>query len=206
MKRWVGLLLFFGLAWGQGYVVQPGDTLERIARLFQVSVADLMMLNGLLEDPLPVGLELAIPASDWDPTNLEVLPLPDPANEPIQVEAPVPWVFIRPPLAPEEPRAPAPAQATQQGLASWYGPRFHGRRTANGERFNKFHLTAAHRTLPFNTRVRVTNLRNGRSIVVRINDRGPYIRGRIIDLSYAAAQQLGMHQHGVIQVKVEVLR
>lgn len=205
MKRWLALLWLCGLAWGQGYVVQPGDTLERIARLFQVNIADLMMLNGLIEDPLPVGLELEIPASDWDSMNLEVLPLPELGNEPISVEEPVPWVFIRPPLAPEEPKASSSVRTIQQGWASWYGPRFHGRLTANGERFNKFHLTAAHRTLPFNTRVRVTNLQNGRSIVVRINDRGPYIRGRIIDLSYAAARQLGMHRKGVIQVKVEIL-
>ncbi|WP_243454778.1 septal ring lytic transglycosylase RlpA family protein [Meiothermus sp. CFH 77666] len=206
MKRWAALLLFCGVAWGQGYVVQPGDTLERIARLFQVSEADLRMLNGLVEDPLPVGMELKIPASDWDPMNLEVPPLPEPKDEAREPEEPPRWVFIRPLPAPEEPRVPASAQAIQQGWASWYGPRFHGRRTANGERFNKFRLTAAHRTLPFNTRVRVTNLHNGRSVVVRINDRGPYIRGRIIDLSYAAARQLGMHRQGVIQVKVEILR
>ncbi|GIW24288.1 septal ring lytic transglycosylase RlpA family protein [Meiothermus sp.] len=200
MKRWAPLLLFFGLAWGQGYVVQPGDTLERIARLFQVKVADLMMLNGLLEDPLPVGVELEIPASDWDSMNLEVLPLLEPEEAP-------PWVFIPLPPAPTAPaQNPPPALATEQGWASWYGPRFHGRRTANGERFNKFHLTAAHRTLPFHTRVRVTNLHNGRSVVVRINDRGPYIRGRILDLSYAAARALGMYSQGVVQVKVEVLR
>ncbi|MCS7068403.1 MAG: septal ring lytic transglycosylase RlpA family protein [Meiothermus sp.] len=204
MKRWSALLLLCGLAWGQGYVVQPGDTLERIARLFQVSVADLMMRNGLLEDPLPAGLELEIPASDWDSMNLEVLPLLEPEPAAPVAEA-MPWVFIRPPRAPEAPSPPAAAVRAQRGWASWYGPRFHGRRTANGERFNKFHLTAAHRTLPFNTRVRVTNLQNGRSIVVRINDRGPYIRGRIIDLSYAAARRLGMHRQGIIQVKVEIL-
>ncbi len=205
MKRWLALLLFSGLAWGQGYVVQPGDTLERIARLFQVSVADLMLVNGLIEDPLPTGLELAIPASDWDPMNLEVLPLPEPVEEVTPEVAP--WVFIRPPLAPAEPKPLATANpAVQLGRASWYGPRFHGRRTANGERFNKFHLTAAHRTLPFGTRVRVTNLQNGRNVVVRINDRGPYIQGRIIDLSYAAARQLGMHRQGITQVKVEILR
>jgi len=129
--------------------------------------------------------------------NLEVLPLPE------AIEEPPAWTFIPPPQAPAEP--PKPAQVYQQGLASWYGPRFHGRRTANGERFNKFHLTAAHRTLPFNTRVRVTNLQNGRSVVVRINDRGPYVRGRIIDLSYAAARLLGMRAHGVVLVKVEIL-
>lgn len=204
MKRWFALLLCGGLACGQGYVVQPGDTLERIARLFQVNVADLMMINGLIEDPLPAGLELSIPASDWDAMNLDVLPLPEPVVEDI-LPAPS-WVFIRPPPAPPEPKPTTAANpAVQLGRASWYGPRFHGRRTANGERFNKFHLTAAHRTLPFGTRVRVTNLQNGRSIVVRINDRGPYIRGRIIDLSYAAARELGMHRQGVIQVKVERL-
>ncbi len=202
MKRWIAVLLFCGLSWGQGYVVQPGDTLERIARLFQVSIADLMMLNGLIEDPLPAGLEMEIPTTDWDAMNLDVLPLPE---LPVSASENVLWVFIRPPPAPAEPKASSPNRAVQQGWASWYGPRFHGRRTANGERFNKFHLTAAHRTLPFNTRVRVTNLQNGRSIVVRINDRGPYIRGRIIDLSYAAAQQLGMHRQGVIQVTVEIL-
>lgn len=195
MKRWISLLLFSPLAWAQGYVVQPGDTLERIARLFQVPIADIMLENGLIEDPLPAGLQIVIPASDWDPMNLEVLPLLEPPA----------WVFIRPPLAPPEPQKP-PVQVYQQGLASWYGPRFHGRRTANGERFNKYHLTAAHRTLPFNARVRVTNLRNGKSVVVRINDRGPYVRGRIIDLSHAAARLLGLHTQGVAPVKLELLR
>jgi rare lipoprotein A len=83
-------------------------------------------------------------------------------------------------------------QKIQSGHASWYGPGFHGRRTANGERFNTNELTAAHRSLPFGTRVRVVNLKTGRSVVVRINDRGPFIRGRIIDLARSAAQQIGM--------------
>ncbi|MGH1571312.1 septal ring lytic transglycosylase RlpA family protein [Methylobacterium sp. P31] len=81
---------------------------------------------------------------------------------------------------------------TQAGVASWYGPGFHGRMTANGERFNTHALTAAHRTLPFGTKVRVTNRSNGRSVVVRINDRGPYVGGRVIDLSNASARALGM--------------
>ncbi len=80
----------------------------------------------------------------------------------------------------------------QAGVASWYGPGFHGRTTANGERFNTHALTAAHRTLPFGTKVRVTNKNNGRSVVVRINDRGPYVGGRVIDLSNASARALGM--------------
>jgi rare lipoprotein A len=84
---------------------------------------------------------------------------------------------------------PLPEQA---GVASWYGPGFHGRRTANGERFNTHDLTAAHRSLPFGTRVRVTNKTNGRSVVVRINDRGPYAGGRVIDLSNASAHAIGV--------------
>jgi rare lipoprotein A len=84
------------------------------------------------------------------------------------------------------------SQARTGEMASWYGPGFHGRRTASGETFNAGALTAAHRTLPFGTRVKVTNATNGRSVVVRINDRGPYVRGRVIDLSRAAARAIGM--------------
>lgn len=80
----------------------------------------------------------------------------------------------------------------QAGVASWYGPGFHGRRTANGERFDMNALTAAHRTLPLGTQVRVTNTRNGQSVVVRINDRGPYVGHRVIDLSKASAQAIGV--------------
>jgi len=80
----------------------------------------------------------------------------------------------------------------QSGIASWYGPRFHGRRTANGETFNTNDLTAAHRTLPFGTRLKVINERTGRSVVVRTNDRGPYAHGRVIDLSRASAQAIGI--------------
>lgn len=83
------------------------------------------------------------------------------------------------------------------GQASWYGPGFHGRRTASGETFNQNDLTAAHPSLPFGTRVRVRVTRSGRSVVVRINDRGPYTGGRIIDLSAAAAAQIGLRSSGV---------
>ena len=91
------------------------------------------------------------------------------------------------------------------GSASWYGPGFHGRKTANGERYNMNALTAAHRSLPFGTRVRVTNRNNGKSVVVRINDRGPYAGGRVIDLSRGAAQAVSMMGSGVIPVSLEVL-
>jgi rare lipoprotein A len=95
--------------------------------------------------------------------------------------------------APEQQVLGAPPQAAEiaRGRASWYGPRFHGRRTSSGERFNMNELTAAHGSLQFGTRVLVRNVANGREVVVRINDRGPHIRSRIIDLSQAAAKALG---------------
>lgn len=93
----------------------------------------------------------------------------------------------------------------ERGDASWYGRRFHGRRTANGERYDMRKHTAAHPSLPFGTRVQVRSLRNGRTVVVRINDRGPHTPGRIIDLSQAAAQELGLVGVGVKEVEVTVL-
>ncbi|MEO0490176.1 MAG: septal ring lytic transglycosylase RlpA family protein, partial [Cyanobacteria bacterium J06659_2] len=87
----------------------------------------------------------------------------------------------------------------------WYGPGFHGRRSASGEVFNQNAMTAAHRTLPFGTQVRVTNLATNQQVVVRINDRGPFSRGRIIDLSAGAARQIGLMNMGVGPVRVEVL-
>ena len=92
----------------------------------------------------------------------------------------------------------------QAGLASWYGPGFHGRRTASGTVHTGAALTAAHRSLPFGTRVRVTNLANGRTVVVVVDDRGPFVRGRVIDLSLAAARRLGMVRDGVVPVRLEV--
>ncbi len=91
----------------------------------------------------------------------------------------------------------------QSGVASWYGGKFHGRKTASGERYNQNGMTAAHKTLPFGTRVQVTNTRTGNSVVVRINDRGPFVKGRVIDLSRAAASQLGVN--GVAPVRLTVL-
>lgn len=90
----------------------------------------------------------------------------------------------------------------ERGEASWYGPGFHGKLTANGETYNQNELTAAHRTLPFDTRVRVENLDNGKSVIVRINDRGPYARGRIIDLSRKAAEDIQMVNSGVVPVRL----
>ncbi|QNI43264.1 septal ring lytic transglycosylase RlpA family protein [Synechococcus sp. A15-28] len=92
------------------------------------------------------------------------------------------------------------------GEASWYGPGFYGNYTANGEIYRQGTMTAAHRTLPFGTKVRVTNLRNGRSAVIRINDRGPFVDHRVIDLGHGAASSLGLISSGIAQVKLEVLR
>ena len=106
-------------------------------------------------------------------------------------------------------KAPLPAPISSkdlEGLASYYAEPYHGRKTASGETFDTYQaLTAAHRTLPFNTLVRVTNKSNGRQVDVRINDRGPYYQGRIIDLSQAAAERLDMITAGISKVKVEVL-
>jgi rare lipoprotein A len=92
-----------------------------------------------------------------------------------------------------------------RGEASWYGNEFHGRLTANGETYNQYDLTAAHPSLPFDTKVRVTNLNNGRSVVVRINDRGPFAGGRVIDVSAAAASAIDMMQSGVAPVQIDIL-
>lgn len=93
----------------------------------------------------------------------------------------------------------------EEGEASWYGAEFQGSRTSNGEIYDKHEFTAAHPTLPFNTLVKVIYLRNGREVVVRINDRGPHVKGRIIDLSRAAAEEIGLKPHGVGKVRIELL-
>ncbi len=103
---------------------------------------------------------------------------------------------------PEWHRAPF----SQEGVASWYGPDFHGKQTSNGEVYDQSKLTAAHQTLPFHTLVEVENLENGRKILVRINDRGPFLKNRIIDLSHRGAQEIGMLENGTAQVRLRVVR
>ena len=92
------------------------------------------------------------------------------------------------------------------GIASWYGQKFHGNLTANGEIYDMHGISAAHKTLPLNSIVRVTNLNNGKSVKLKINDRGPYIKGRILDCSYGAAKELDFVQQGTTEVKVEVIK
>lgn len=101
--------------------------------------------------------------------------------------------------------AAVPGEYTETGVASWYGVPFNGRRTSNGEVYDMYQLTAAHRTLPFNAVVRVTNLSNGKQVNVRINDRGPFVANRIIDLSYSAAEAIGMVGPGTAEVRLDVM-
>ena len=120
---------------------------------------------------------------------------------------------FEPPMAPTEAIAtgadlastPAPVVSEQTGIASWYGMHWQGRKTASGTRFDVRKLTAAHRTLPLNTVVRVTNLLNGDSVEVLINDRGPYVGARVIDLSEAAAKRLNMVHKGIVPVRIEIV-
>ena len=114
---------------------------------------------------------------------------------------------VAPPAPPQPPKPAGPVViSTHSGEASWYGPGLYGNRTANGEVFRPGTMTAAHRTLPFGTRVRVTNLWNGRRAVVRINDRGPFAGDRVIDLAHGAARELGLMSSGIAEVRLEVLR
>jgi rare lipoprotein A len=111
---------------------------------------------------------------------------------------------ISPPKGKATPRS-IEQKPYQVGIASWYGKQFHGKTTASGEDFDMFELTAAHRQLPLGTYVKVTNLKNGRSVTVRVNDRGPYVEGRIMDLSYSAARMIGF-RNGVERVRLDVVK
>lgn len=144
------------------------------------------------QDNQSLDLHLTLSRGIADTNNIEVFASPD------KLELSTKKLTI--PL-----KNPSQITRTFSGQASWYGPGFHGRRTANGEIYNQNAFTAAHKTLRFGTRVRVTNLNNGRSVVVRINDRGPYARGRIIDVSAAAANSLRMVSSGVAPVRVTIL-
>ena len=125
------------------------------------------------------------------------------ATGPALVKAPSEMPVPQPAPAPAPKAEPRPAETS--GTASWYGKAHHGQPTASGEIYDMHAFTAAHRSLPLGTRVLVTNVKNDRSVEVRINDRGPFIRGRILDLSYAAARELGSLEDGAFRVKLRVL-
>lgn len=131
---------------------------------------------------------------------------PMPASPHTALGAPVGPSLYDTPESPFEPQPVVrPSRFVQTGIASWYGPGFHGKRTANGEIYDQNALTAAHRSLPLGTQVMVTNLENGRALEARINDRGPFVEGRIIDLSLAAAKSIGVYAPGTALVRIEVL-
>lgn len=147
----------------------------------------------------PAPVDTVPPGSVNNPAAEATTSEPAQPSSPPQVLAPSTGLAAQP--APDD----NPSEVLiERGQASWYGGKFHGRRTASGEIFNKNELTAAHKTLPFGSRVRVRSVRNGREVVVRINDRGPYTRGRVIDLSQAAMKVLGLGSRGV--ARVELLR
>ncbi|MEL6137820.1 MAG: septal ring lytic transglycosylase RlpA family protein [Cyanobacteria bacterium J06628_6] len=146
----------------------------------QVTLPD--ATGNIAEDTLQVTNRLRRLLGNAEPlTEIEGRPAPEPAPQTVAV------------------------RSVSSGMASWYGPGFHGRRSASGEVFNQNAMTAAHRYLPFGTQVRVTNLNNGRQVVVRINDRGPFSGGRVIDLSAGAAGAIGLRSAGVGPVQLEVL-
>ena len=155
---------------------------------FSIGLALLISGSGLLpvlaDSSLPSPPPTEVATSQVDPPFLQ-----DPELQVAPIKIPKPEVL-----------------RSIRGEASWYGPGFYGNRTANGEVFRRGSLTAAHRTLPFGTKVVVTNLDNGRKTTVRINDRGPFHGARVIDLAHGAASELGLTSSGVASVKLEVLR
>jgi rare lipoprotein A len=159
-------------------------------------------VGSLLWVILAMGAGGCVATSAMPPAVVEPSPESTRAVVPPSPES-KPAVVGRAPESTPAPRAPRPV--TMTGRASWYGDFHQGRLTANGEIFDKNALTAAHRTLPFGTRLRVVNLENDREVEVRINDRGPVVPGRVLDLSYAAAPALGAVGSGVIPVRMTVL-
>ncbi|KMN37504.1 MULTISPECIES: septal ring lytic transglycosylase RlpA family protein [Chromobacterium] len=137
--------------------------------------------------------------ADHIPVNLNLVPDAVPQEEPLIKSANLPYTALGMSFRPDT--REKPYQAT--GRASWYGKQFHGRKTSSGERYDMFAMTAAHPTLPIPSYARVTNLNNGKSVVVRVNDRGPFHRNRLMDLSYAAAYRLGFIKQGSAKIAIE---
>jgi rare lipoprotein A len=163
-------------------------------------LAALALAGCATRAPAPVSAPPAAPpiesAEARPPDSMQV---PDalPALEPIRAGGPnKPYAVLGETYTP----LPPDAALSERGLASWYGRKFHGRRTASGELYDMYAMTAAHRTLPLPSFARVSNPANGRSVIVRINDRGPFVKGRIVDLSYTAAQKLGVQGLATVQL------
>ncbi|MEL7729287.1 septal ring lytic transglycosylase RlpA family protein [Citromicrobium bathyomarinum] len=188
------------------------NTLRRAALPgLALAVLALPLVGAIAQDAPGQQALVAKLASPVEPAKLTDEIVPVAAAEPdfevsfarFDIDPPEPAVGPRAvDLGTFDPPVEAEPDLWRSGVASYYGRRFHGRRTANGERFDMNAMTAAHKTLPFGTKVRVTNPRTGKSVVVRINDRGPYAHGREIDVSRAAATQLGLIQrgHGTVEL------
>ena len=179
----------------------------RFAVLALGAALALPLAGAVAEETAVSATEAAATATTNDTAAEALVPAPtvvtDAAADLTAAPAPAPIA----PAPVEQPQAPAAKPATRSlgsGVASYYGDRFHGRRTASGQAFNMHAMTAAHKTLPFGTRVLVTNPSNGKSVTVTINDRGPYAHGRTIDLSKAAATEIGLVQrgHGTVELAI----
>jgi len=179
---------------------RTSDSDIKLSRSAQDNVNEILKTLESLVDK-----ENTVPASVTPRTQEAIPSTVQPQSQPNQVK-PAPAsnpASVTPAEKPKTTQAvKTSSRPRKQGMASWYGPGFHGRRTASGETFNSSGLTAAHRYLPFGTRVRVTNLRNGRSVVVRINDRGPFSGGRVIDLSRGAAAIIGVWENLVQMLRL----
>jgi rare lipoprotein A len=158
--------------------------------------------------PAPIALPAPAPKPaapvrrrDGPPTNLAAVPDATPKREPVSIWANQPYAILGTQYVPMTERT----AFKERGVASWYGPHFHGKKTATGETYNMYAMTAAHPTLPIPSYARVTNLKTGKSVVVRVNDRGPFRYGRAIDLSYTAAYKLGYARDGFTEVEVELI-
>ena len=168
-----------------------------MSRLFPVLLAAL--LAGCGASPRPGGYYKDDGPHDNPPANLERVADAVPKSEPLHKFANRPYTALGKEYVPMTALQPF----KQRGLASWYGKRYHGQKTSSGEVYDMYQMTAAHPTLPIPSYARVTNVKNGKSVVVRINDRGPFRATRIIDLSYVAAYKLGYIQAGEATVEVE---
>ncbi|MBE2185583.1 MAG: septal ring lytic transglycosylase RlpA family protein [Rhodothermales bacterium] len=203
----------------QGFGMRRLRSAERARLILGTAAVSIFALGGYLSvstshgtQPVEaLGLQTALfpssPAVATAPAPDTTLPTPEPDALPAPAA-----VRVTPETEASSAREAAPAAENgaegtffQQGHTSYYAHEFAGRRTANGERFNPEAMTAAHKTLPFGTRIRVTSTATGRSVIVRVNDRGPFVRGRILDLSLGAARALGIHRSGGGQVRIDVL-
>ena len=181
-------------------IEQGGDALSRAVAMIEAaprryeSAAAVQV--AAVTVPIPKASETAVNLSDKSRTAAE-----NNADEPTEIITEV-IAKVMPPKAKKN----RSQNAGKKGVASWYGPGFHGRVTANGERYNQEAMTAAHKSLPFGSRVVVRDVRTKREVIVRINDRGPYVDGRVIDLSAAAARALGIFEQGIAKVELRVLK